>query len=91
MLHSAIFPTQNHALLACQVLPGNAQFAQVSVMIQDVSFNDASKISAEVARHGLSPLDWQPPITQPASPPPPPVVVPDPEPPETPEATDLPG
>jgi len=71
MPHAAILPTQNHANIVAHVLPGNPQLAATAVMIQDVSFDDASKISTFVAQHGLAPLDWQPPITQPAQPKPP--------------------
>lgn len=80
MSHSAILPTQNHAIVVANVLPGNPNLAVSAVMIQDVSFNDASKISAEIARHGLPALDWQPPITAPAQPKPPATVDPTPEP-----------
>lgn len=85
MTHSAVLPSQNHAIIATQVIPGNPQFAHLTVKIQDVSFNDALKISAEVARHGLPALVWEPPITVTATSP----AVVDPEP--VPEATPSPS
>ena len=66
-MHSAILPTNNHAIIAFHAVPGNPGFAASTVMIQDVSFDDASKITELVARHGLSSLVWEPPITQPAA------------------------
>lgn len=67
MTHSAILPSQNHAHVIMTVLPGNLQLAIAAVMIHDVSFDDASKITSAIARHGLPPLVWEPPITAPAT------------------------
>lgn len=66
MRHSAVLPTPQHAEVVFRVLPGNPHLAIAAVMIHDVSFDDASKISAAIASVGLSALDWHPPITKPA-------------------------
>ena len=87
MTHSAILWSQHHAQVVMTVLPGNPQLALSSVAIQDVSFNDASKISAEIARHGLPALVWEPPITATAEAKPPVPTEPTPEPPLAAEPT----
>lgn len=60
MSHSALLPTQNHAVLALNVLPGNPHAAVHAVMLHNVSRDDALKITALVDKHGFSPLVWEP-------------------------------
>ena len=69
-MHSAVLPTPNHAVAVLNVIPGNPQLAVNAVMIHNVSLTDALKVTSVVTAQGLSPLAWDPPITQAAPTPP---------------------